>query len=99
MGWATPVIALQWLIAWRIFVPNWKAVVFPTLLGGTYYSLADMVAVRSGIWFFDENQILGIRIANLPMEESLFFFVTSLIVSQSFVMLLPDRFRHPPLPR
>ena len=52
------------------------------------------MAVRSGIWFFDEKQILGIKIAGLPLEEVLFFLLTSLLVTQSLLLLLPKDYRH-----
>lgn len=93
LAWMLPVIALQWLLAWRIFLANKRAVFLPALLIGTYYSLADVVAVRSGVWFFDPGQILGIHIGPLPIEEVLFFYITALLVTQSFVMFLPGRFR------
>jgi lycopene cyclase domain-containing protein len=65
----------------------------PPLLIGTFYSLADSVAVRDGIWHFDRAQILGIHVGVLPIEEILFFYITALLVSQSFVMLIPGRMR------
>lgn len=92
--WGLPVVALQWVIGYRIFIMNWRALLFPTLLGGTYYSVVDSFAVRSGIWFFDAQQILGIHISPLPLEEVLFFYLTSLLVAQSLVLFLPQRFRN-----
>ena len=91
--WMLPVIALQWAIAWRIFLANKRAVFLPALIIGTYYSLADMIAVHAGVWFFDQEQILGVYIGTVPLEEVLFFYITALLVAQSFVMLLPARFR------
>lgn len=91
--WMVPVILIQWGIAWRIFLVNKRAVFLPPLLAGTYYSLSDLVAVNAGIWFFDENQITGLKVGVLPIEEILFFFITALLVSQSVVMLLPARYR------
>ena len=29
---------------------------------GIYYTLADLVAVRGGTWFFDEKQITGVKL-------------------------------------
>ncbi len=95
--WVMPIILLQWVIGWKIFLANWKAILFPTILGGTYWSLADTVAVRQGIWHFDADQILGFHIANLPLEEVLFFWLVSWLVAQSFVLLLPNRDRHNPI--
>lgn len=93
LGWMLPVIALQWGIAWRIFLRNRRAVFLPPVIIGTYYVLADSVAVNAGVWYFDPQQILGVFIGPLPVEEILFFYITALLVSQSFVMLLPERLR------
>ena len=92
--WFLPVIALQWAIGWRIFLANLRAILLPTLIAGTYYSLSDVVAIREGIWFFGENQILGIHVGPVPIEEILFFFLTALLVAQSFVLFLPAGLRH-----
>lgn len=93
LTWMLPVVAIQWGIAWRIFLRNLKAVVIPPLLFGTYYSLADLVAIREGVWYFDPAQILGLKVGPIPIEEILFFYITALLVSQSFVMLLPGNLR------
>ncbi len=91
--WMLPVVALQWALAWRTFLRNRRALLYPTLIVGTYFTLADMVAVREGIWFFDPARIAGPRLGPLPVEEVLFFYLTALMVAQSFVMLLPARAR------
>ncbi|MBL0332372.1 MAG: lycopene cyclase domain-containing protein [Chlorobiota bacterium] len=88
--WMLPVIIGQWFIAKKIFLKNIKAIILPTIIIGTYYSIVDTVAVFDGIWFFDSNQILGLHIGVLPLEEILFFYITSLLVSQTFIMLLPS---------
>ena len=91
--WSVPVLGGQWLIGARIFQRNLRAVLAPALLGTLFFSLIDTVAVRDGVWFFDRAQVLGWWVGWLPMEEVLFFFLTSLLVSQSFVLLLPARLR------
>lgn len=93
--WFLPVIILQWIIAGDIlWTDRWLVVLVPTLSIGTYLSLADYYAVQQGIWFFDRRQITGRYIAGLlPWEEVAFFYMTSLVVAQSFVMLLPDAAR------
>ena len=93
VGWSAPIFAVQWLLAHRAFRQNLGAVFLPALIGGTYFSLIDSVAVHAGIWFFDPRQILGIFIGPLPLEEVLFFFLTSWLVSQSLVLFLPDGYR------
>lgn len=89
--WFVPVVLLQWAVAGSILIDHWQAVILPFLIIGTYLSLADLYAVRQGIWFFDRRQITGRYVAGiLPWEEVAFFYITSLVVAQSMVMLLPD---------
>ena len=95
MFWTMPVIIGQWFLGGKIFLANWRAIVFPALIVGTYLNLIDTIAVREGIWFFDVKQILGIYIGPLPIEEVLFFYVTAWLVAQSVVLFLPDSWRHP----
>ncbi|MFM7182948.1 MAG: lycopene cyclase domain-containing protein [Verrucomicrobiales bacterium] len=92
--WFLPIIAIQWAVGWKIFRANLRAIFLPTLIAGTYYSLSDVVAISEGIWFFGDNQILGVYVGPVPIEEILFFFLTALLVAQSFVLFLPARLRH-----
>lgn len=94
VGWSAPILAGQWFLAHRVFRRNLAAIVAPTLIGGTFFSLIDSVAIASGIWHFDPAQNVGIFIGPLPLEEMLFFYLTSCLVAQSFVLFLPDRLRH-----
>lgn len=93
VGWSAPIFAGQWILAHQAFRRNLTAVFLPALIGGTFFSVIDSVAVHAGIWFFDPKQILGVFIGPLPLEEVLFFFLTSWLVSQSLVMFLPDGYR------
>jgi len=93
VGWALPVVVLQWAVGWRIFLKNARAIVWPTLIGGSFFTVIDMAAVKSGIWFFDPAQNLGIFLGPLPIEEVLFFFLTSLLVAQSLLLFLPAHLR------
>lgn len=92
--WFGLVVALQWWAGWPILLPRWPILLAVTLLLGTWLTLADIVAVRQGIWFFDERLITGNRVARiLPWEEAAFFYLTSLIVSQSLLLFLPEALR------
>ena len=93
LGWAGPLIALQWGIGWRVFRRNLRAVLQPALIATVFFALTDTLAVRDRLWFFDERQILGWRVGVLPIEEVLFFLLTSLLVTQSLVLLLPRAYR------
>ena len=93
-AWTGPLIALQWAVGWKVFRRNLRAVFLPAVVGAGFFSAIDQVAVRSGLWFFDKEQVLGWHIGLLPFEEVLFFFLTSLLVTQSLLLLLPRRYLH-----
>lgn len=93
VGWTAPILLGQWAVGWRIFRRNLAAVFGPAVIGTVFFAVVDSVAVRAGIWFFDPRQILGWHIGPLPVEEVLFFFLTSLLVSQSLVLFLPAAYR------
>ncbi len=87
--WAVPIIAGQWFFGARVFRRNLRAIVLPAVVGTVFFSACDSVAVRSGIWRFDPAQCLGLHVGPLPVEEVLFFFLTSWLVAQSLLLLLP----------
>ncbi len=90
LAWFLPVIYLQWVIAPLLIERHLGLVALLTAAFGLYYTAADYLAVRAGLWFFDEKQINGWKLAGLlPWEEAAFFFLTSLLVAQSYLMLLP----------
>ena len=91
--WAMPFILLQWIPGWRTILRNLRAVVLPAIFGTLFFSVVDTFAVQAGIWFFDPKQTLGWHLGPLPVEEVLFFFLTSWLVAQSLVLMLPARFK------
>lgn len=92
--WFIPVVILQWVIGWPVLVERWPVLVAVTLVLGTYLSLADLVAIRHGVWHFDEQQTTGHKIGpQMPWEEAAFFYLTSALVSQSYLILLPEHLR------
>ena len=88
--WFVPVIVIQWMFGAGMLMPRLDVIVIATFVIGTYLSIADVWAVRRGIWFFDHAQTTGHRIATiLPWEEVAFFYITSLLVAQSTILLVP----------
>lgn len=91
LAWFLPVIYVQWIIAPPLFFAHAGMLAIITAAFGIYYTLADLAAVRAGTWFFDEKQITGLKLGGiLPWEEIAFFFLTSLLVAQSYLLLLPS---------
>jgi lycopene cyclase domain-containing protein len=94
LAWFLPVIYVQWILAPPLFWAHAGLLALVTATFGVYYTLADLAAVRAGTWFFDEKQITGAKLGGiLPWEEIAFFFLTSLLVAQSYLLLLPEELR------
>jgi lycopene cyclase domain-containing protein len=57
------------------FYKNWKylfpAMIIPALL----YIVWDIYFTAKGVWSFNPEYIIGIKLYNLPLEEVLFFFI------------------------
>ena len=86
LGWALPVIALQWGVGlpelWRARRTWLLATALPTL----YLCMADRLALGDGIWTIHADRSTGILIAGLPLEEALFFLLTNLMVVQALIL-------------
>jgi lycopene cyclase domain-containing protein len=94
LAWFLPVVYAQWVLAPWLFWAHAGLLALVTGVSGIYYTVADLAAVRAGTWFFDEKQITGVKLAGLlPWEEIAFFFLTSLLVAQSYLLLLPSDLR------
>jgi lycopene cyclase domain-containing protein len=94
LAWFLPVVYVQWVLAPPLFWGHAGLLALLTAAFGIYYTLADLAAVRAGTWYFDEKQITGVKLAGLlPWEEIAFFFLTSLLVAQSYLLLLPSDLR------
>lgn len=86
--WALPPIMLQLIfgadILWR-----YRALVFWTLIPSTIYlCIGDAMAIGSGTWTIDPAQSTGIMVGNLPVEEIIFFFVTTTLVVLGMTLVL-----------
>lgn len=88
LGWALPIIALQWAVGlpelWRARRRWLTATLIPTI----YLSLADRLALGDGIWTIHADRSTGITIGGLPLEEGLFFLLTNLMVVQALILFL-----------
>lgn len=87
VAWGVPVLILQiafgWPLLWRHRGVWWLAGALCTL----YLSMADDVAIHAGIWLINPARTTGARIIGLPLEEMIFFGITSLMVVQTVVIV------------
>jgi len=85
--WMLPVVVMQWVLGPDILGPRLPLIATVVAAVGTYLTLADVLAVRWGLWFFDDRQVTGPRLFRvLPWEEAVFFYLTTLLVIQSLLL-------------
>lgn len=85
--WASPVFALQWFVGGDCLWRERRTAGSVLLLISSYFWVADAFALNQGIWSISEKYTLGLKILGLPLEEALFFMVTSLLVIQGLTLL------------
>jgi lycopene cyclase domain-containing protein len=88
IGWAAPVITLHWLVGAPELRARLRLLAVAVLVPTVYLSLADAIAIGSGVWSISEELTLGWRAGSLVFEEALFFFLTNVLVAQSIVLFL-----------
>jgi lycopene cyclase domain-containing protein len=87
LAWAGPVLALQWGVGWRYLLANWRRVAPTVAVPVAYLCVADRVAIALGIWTIAPATRTGLTVGGLPIEEGLFFLLTTLFVVQGLVLL------------
>jgi lycopene cyclase domain-containing protein len=96
LGWASPILLAQWAVFHRLLAANARAVFGAAALVCAWLSLGDHLAIRRGVWTFGRAHLVGLYLGAVPVEEVLFFLLTSLLVTQSLVLFLPRRFKRVP---
>ncbi|MBN8229417.1 lycopene cyclase domain-containing protein [Corallococcus macrosporus] len=85
LAWTLPVIAIQLAVLVNHYKSRsgevLRAVLPPALIVGVYLSIADHLAISTGIWNFGEGRHVGVYVGAVPLEEILFFLITSILVS------------------
>ena len=84
--WFTPPLMIQWLFDPDGLLRESGLVATGTLLPLLYFGLADQFAISRGIWEISEAYTTGYGLPNLPIEEFIFFGVTSLLLAQGLVL-------------
>jgi lycopene beta-cyclase len=89
--WFLPIIIAQWFIGPGIVRSRWKAVPLVALPIAAYLTAKDKVALRDGTWTIDEETSTGLKIGGVPIEEALFFLLTSWVSAQGVILLVDER--------
>ena len=86
LGCAAPILAGQWVAYGRILVVEARAIFGSAAIVGVYLSAVDGFAIADRVWEFSPTLTLGVRVGPVPVEEVLFFLLTSLLVTQSMTL-------------
>lgn len=97
LGWALPVLLLQWWRGAALLRRGWRPCLAVVAGLTVWLCLADTVAIGLGVWTINPALTTGVKIGPLPLEEAIFFLLSTTIVAQSYVMLrgAPHPFRRP----
>ena len=88
LAWACPVLTLMWAVGGELVWARRRLVAVTVVPVSLYLWAADWFAItQEGIWTITDATRTGWEIAELPVEEALFFVVTTLMVAQGLVML------------
>jgi lycopene cyclase domain-containing protein len=96
LAWSLPVLVAQWAVFARLLWANARAVAGATVVVTAWLLVADEVAIGAGVWRFGREYIAGVFVGAVPIEEALFFALTSLLVTQSLVLFLPRGLKRVP---
>ena len=86
--WASPILALQWVIGAKQLWATKRTWLLGTLVPTLYLWVADRIAIGQGIWSISNAYTTGLHLFGLPFEEATFFLVTNLLVVQGVLLVL-----------
>jgi putative membrane protein len=84
--WFTPPLFIQWMYDPVGLWKEKRVVMAGTLIPTAYFGLADRFAIADGIWVISPDRTTGLRMGVVPIEEVLFFAITSLLLAQGLVL-------------
>lgn len=84
--WFTPPLAIQWIFNPIALINSKEKVILGTFTPLLYFFFADRFAIQNGIWKISTELTTEIYFFDLPIEEFIFFFVTSLLLAQGMVL-------------
>jgi lycopene cyclase domain-containing protein len=87
--WFLPPIILQFIFGADILWHYRRLVLYGILAPFVYLCLVDAIAIRSGTWTINPDNILGVYLGGiLPLEEAYFFLVTTVLIVFGMVLML-----------
>ncbi|MFC6796534.1 MULTISPECIES: lycopene cyclase domain-containing protein [unclassified Haladaptatus] len=85
--WVCPLCGLLWAFGGHVIWQQRRVVAHSALLVTGYLLVVDWLALILGIWVVSPAHTLGLVAAGIPLEEALFFALTTLLVVQALCLL------------
>ncbi|MEV6905909.1 lycopene cyclase domain-containing protein [Amycolatopsis sp. NPDC051071] len=87
LAWYGPLFALQRAVGADI-LRAWSPMRWRALVPVAYLWCVDRVAIGAGTWSISEQHTSGLRVGGLPVEEMVFFLLTSMLVVDGLLLAL-----------
>ena len=84
--WAAPIAALQWALGGAVLWRNRRELALGVAIPTLYLSVVDRIAIGLGIWRLSPAHTTGLGVGGLPIEEGVFFLVTTTLVVQGLLL-------------
>lgn len=89
LAWAPPVIAGMWYVGADKVWDERRRVAFSIAVPTLYLWLIDRIAIQRGIWDIRDDYSLQLDPFGLPIEEAVFFLVTTALCVIGLALFLP----------
>ena len=84
------VAGLPWLLRVRVWSRGCR-LTLSVLPAAAVFIAWDVHAIAVGHWWFNEGQITGVRVGNLPLEEILFFVIVPVCAVMAYEAIIAGR--------
>ncbi|HWG95355.1 MAG TPA: lycopene cyclase domain-containing protein [Mycobacteriales bacterium] len=91
LAWVGPPLALQQALCGDLLRPRRAARALLALPVALWLCAADRLALADGIWRISPDLSTGVLLAGLPLEEALFFLLSSLLVADGLLLATDPR--------
>lgn len=79
---------ILWSINYKFLKRNLRVILLTVVMAVIYQLIVDPIAENWQAWFFSHNKILQIWVFNFPLENTLFFILTSFATSSAVLTFI-----------
>ncbi len=87
IAWASIPLALHAVVGGDVLAATRRIRLLATTVPVLFLSLADRAALALGVWQISPQQTLGLSIGGLPLEEAVFFLLSTQLIVDTLLLL------------